>query len=282
MFTSSIPILVLLGLFSRAVIAVVAGENDYSCKSTTHPNPVVLIHGLFCDADYMDGIAAYLQAHEFCTYATTYGASPDFPAIGGLQAINESAPVLADFITSVQSKTGAAKVDLVGHSKGAFMTLYVPKFETSVTPIVDKVVSIAPPSYGTTISGLTTLISAFGADVQAEVNDAINEFGCVACTDVEPNGAAVTALDSGPIAESGIEYHIIASEHDEVVTPVWTAFVNETGVTNFYIQDRCPLDITGHLAEPFDSNVIEQVAFYLDPSLTPSAICSAGGAPLKE
>lgn len=267
-------------LCGQTVQALAIGENDYSCKASSHPNPVILIHGLFCNADYMDAIASNLQSQDFCTYATTYGANPNFPLIGGVMPVNESAVVLAEFITAVKTRTGASKVDLVGHSEGALMALYVPKFE-NVTSLVEKVVAVAPPSYGTTISGISNLIQAFGSQVSAQVEQVIDEFGCDACTDVLPNGTAVSLLDSGPIAQPGIEYHIIASRKDEVVTPVWNAFVNETGITNFYIQDRCPYDVTGHLAEPFDTNVIQQIAYYLDPNIVPSAICGIGGAPLK-
>ncbi|KAJ5765932.1 hypothetical protein N7520_005491 [Penicillium odoratum] len=267
-------------LCGQTVQALATGENNYSCKSSSHPNPVILIHGLFCNADYMDAIAVYLQSQDFCTYATTYGAYAELPLIGGLMPINESAVVLADFISAVKTKTGASKVDLVGHSEGALMTLYIPKFE-NVTSLVDKVVAVAPPSYGTTISGITNLIQAFGSGITTEVEQVIDEFGCDACTDVLPDGTAISLLDSGPIAQPGIEYHIIASRKDEVVTPVWNAFVNETGVTNLYIQDRCPYDVTGHLAEPFDTNVIQQIAYYLDPNIVPSTICDLGGLPLR-
>ena len=74
------------------------------------------------------------------------------------------------------AETGAAKVDLVGHSEGAFQSLYVP-----------KVAGYAP-----------------------------------------------------------------------------TAFVNEPGVTNYYVQDKCPFDPVGHTGITVDSGITSMILNGLD------------------
>jgi triacylglycerol esterase/lipase EstA (alpha/beta hydrolase family) len=128
-----------------------AGHNDYSCRSEKNPNPVVLLHGL--GATYYEDInilESFLQTQGFCTFSLTYGAYPGFPFVGGLRPIKESSVEIANFVKSVKQKTGAAKIDLVGHSEGAFQTLYVTKFG-GVKDIIQRVFSIAPPTHETKI-----------------------------------------------------------------------------------------------------------------------------------
>jgi pimeloyl-ACP methyl ester carboxylesterase len=230
-------------------------HNDFSCRSTTHPNPVVLFHGL--GATYYEDLnllESYLQTNDFCTFSITYGAYPEFPFVGGLQPIDESAAQLADFIQEVQTNTGASKVDLVGHSEGAFQSLYVPKFE-GVAGIVDKVFAIAPPTHGTSFANLYTLTYAGGNLTNALAQVILDTVGCDACTDLVDNGAAVQRLNDGPIAQAGVDYTILISRADELVTPPYKAFVNETGVRNIYVQDYCPDDPVGHIGEAYDQNV---------------------------
>lgn len=57
-----------------------ASHNNFSCKSTVHPNPVVLFHGL--GATYYEDLnvlQSYLQSINFCTFSITYGDYPGFP-----------------------------------------------------------------------------------------------------------------------------------------------------------------------------------------------------------
>ncbi|KKY19942.1 putative secreted lipase [Phaeomoniella chlamydospora] len=215
-------------------------HNDYSCRSTTHPNPVVILHGLgatyYEDLNYLE---AYLQTQDYCTFSLTYGAYDGFPFVGGLKPINESAAEIASFITDVYSQTGSEnKINIVGHSEGAFQSLYVPKFETGVSAIVDKIVAIAPPTHGTSFAGLYNLAYIFGNTSRELVGDALDALGCPACDDLGPDGTAVEKLNDGtPIVQDGNTVTILTSKYDELVTPTTTAFVYEDGVTNEYVQD---------------------------------------------
>ncbi len=253
------------------------GNNDPSCKpSAQHPYPVVFLHGLGANANEdLNYLQADVASQGYCTFSTTYGAWPEFPYVGGLQPIAESAVQIKNFIERVRSETGASKVDIVGHSEGGFQSLYVTKTQ-GISSQVDKAVAIAPPTHGTTFSGLYDLAYIFGQSERAAVGQAMYEFGCPACSDLGPGGAAVLTLDSGPITQPGVAYTIIISRYDEMVTPTTTAFVDEPGVTNEYVQDVCPLDPVGHIGEAYDLNVWHMVENALDPPDAKQFACSVG------
>ncbi|PYH42474.1 esterase/lipase family protein [Aspergillus saccharolyticus JOP 1030-1] len=261
-----------------ATPALAYSINDFACRSTTHPNPVVLLHGLgatwYEDLNYLQG---WLQAQGYCTYAQTYGAYAGFPFLGGLRSINESAPEIAAYIREVQAETGASKVDLVGHSEGAFQSLYVPKFEAGVSELVDKIVAIAPPTRGTTFIGLYNLAYLFGNASREAVGEVLDTLGCPACDELGPDGAAVERLNDGtPIVQDGNSLTVIASKSDEMVTPTTTAFVHEDGVTNEWVQDTCPLDPVGHIGEAYDLNVWNLVKNALDETPDRKFVCLLG------
>jgi hypothetical protein len=227
--------------------------NDFSCTSAH--NPVVTLHGL--GATYYEDInflGDWLKTQGFCVYRLTYGAYENFPVVGGFQPINESAVEVANFITQVHTATNK-KVDLVGHSEGAFMSLYVPKFE-GVGPIVQRIVPIAPPTHGTSFGGLITLAETLGSAVLDTVHTLLDTVGCDACNDLSDGGAAVARLNDGhPVAQPGNAVTIIISKYDELVTPTSTSVLDEPGVTNEYVQDTCGFDPVGHIGEAYDLNV---------------------------
>jgi pimeloyl-ACP methyl ester carboxylesterase len=268
---------VAVAAFAAPAAQAAGGNNDPSCKPTAaHPFPVVFLHGL--GATYYEDLN-FLQADiagiGYCTFSATYGAYPGFPYVGGLRPVADSAGEIKAFVEQVLSETGAAKVDIVGHSEGGFQSLYVTKTQ-GIASQVDKVVAIAPPTHGTTFAGLYNLAYLFGQAERAAVGQALSAFGCPACSDLGVGGSAVATLDNGPIAQSGVSYTIITSRYDELVTPTATAFVNEPGVKNEYVQDTCPFDPVGHIGEAYDLNVWHLVQNALDPSNAKPFICSAG------
>ncbi|KAK4982895.1 hypothetical protein LTR66_009047 [Elasticomyces elasticus] len=244
---------------------------------TTHPNPVVLLHGLGAnqneDLNYLE---TYLQSQSYCTFSLTYGAFPQYPEVGGLRFINESAPQVASFIQEVHTNTGATKIDVVGHSEGAFQSLYMPKFN-GISGIVDKIVAIAPPTHGTTFGGIYAPFYLLGNLTIGLADEILNTVGCPACGDLVTGGAAVQRLNDGaPIVQSGNTLTVIASKDDELVTPTTTAFVNEAGVSNMYVQETYPLDPVGHIGEAYDTNVWNLVVNALNTTPKRAFACSFG------
>ncbi|GES58261.1 secreted lipase [Aspergillus terreus] len=252
--------------------------NDFSCRSTTHPNPVILHHGLgatwYEDLNILQG---WLQSQGYCTFAQTYGEYPAFPLVGGLKPIAESSAQVAAYIREVAAKTGASKVDLVGHSEGAFQTLYAPKFEDGVAALVDKIVAVAPPTHGTTFGGLYKLAYLLGNTSRELVGTVLDTVGCAACDELGPGGEAVARLNDGePIVQAGNQVTVIASRLDEMVTPVETAFVHEDGVRNVWVQDVCPLDPVGHIGLAYDLNLWNLVKNALDGTPERKFVCVLG------
>jgi len=253
-------------------------HNDYSCRSTDHPNPVVLLHGL--GATYCEDInilELYLQTQGFCTFSLTYGDYPGFPLVGGLKPIKDSSQEIASFIKDVQKRTGASKIDLVGHSEGAFQVLYVTKFGKGIKEIVQRVFAIAPPAHGTTFLSLYNVTDIAPRLTRPLVDTILNTVGCAACADLLPQGNAVKRLNDGkPIAQPGVSYTILTSENDQLVVPTETSFVREAGVRNLYVQEFCPDDKVGHIGEAYDPNVMELVRNALRDDKAGPEVCVVG------
>lgn len=76
----------------------------------------------------------------------------------------------------------------------------------------------------------------------------------------------IATLDAGPIAQPGIQYTIIETKNEVVVTPVGSSFIAEAGVVNEYVQQFCPFDLVGHVNLPYDNVVIQLVKNVLAPS----------------
>ncbi|KAJ2978801.1 hypothetical protein NQ176_g3614 [Zarea fungicola] len=245
-------------------------KSDFTCRSDR--NPVVLVHGLLAANYELDGIAAFLREKGFCSYALTYGAYPGVPFIGGLKSVAESSKEIARFIKYVQMKTGADKIDLIGHSEGAMQVLYVPKFR-GVSPIIEHIVAIAPPTHGVPLYGLQYLVPDF---IWRSGMGVLQSLGCGACADMLRGGPAAKQLDDGtPIAQPGNKVTIIVSKFDQGVIPHAAAsFVNEEGVNNIYVQDYCSLDIVGHFNEPGDKNIMNLILNALEDQTGRKFPCS--------
>ena len=268
-------VLTAVALATGPASAATGGNNDFSCRpGAAHPDPVVFLHGL--GATYYEDLN-FLQSdvagQGYCTFSLTYGAYPGFPYVGGLRPIAGSAAEIAAFVDKVRSATGASKVDIVGHSEGGFQSLYVTKTQ-GLAAHIGTVVAIAPPTHGTTFGGLVNLAYLLGQ--RDLVGQALTAVGCGACNDLITGGPAVATLDAGPIAQAGVHYTIITSRADELVTPTATAFVDEPGVTNEYVQDFCPFDPVGHIGEAYDLNVWHLVENALDPAGAAPFPCLAG------
>ena len=257
------------------------GYDNPSCHpSAAHPSPVVLLHGLGGNGPGNVGpIALQLAAAGYCTFDLTYGEEAPGIPVGGLIDVNQSAQQIKDFIEQVRTETGAAKVDIVGHSEGGFQSLYIPK-ELGIAGQVDKVVALAPPTHGTSFAGLVSVANTL--QLRQLVDQVLQQFGCPACDQLITGGSGVTALDNGPIAQPGVSYTVIASRTDELVTPhqsgstAETAFIDEPGVTNEYVQDKCPFDLVGHIGLAYDLDVENMIANALDPAHAGPVICSFG------
>ncbi|MFF0268995.1 esterase/lipase family protein [Kribbella sp. NPDC004536] len=260
---------------TTANAATSSGFDDWTCKpSAAHPEPLVLLHGLGGNGPgNYSYLGPYLAAKGYCAFTLTYGqATPSIP-VGGTVSIARSAAEIEAFVERVRQTTGAAKVDIVGHSEGGFQSIYGPKVR-GYAGHVGRVVALAPPTHGTTFGGLVSVGDYLG--LGPLVDQVLQQFGCAACDELIVGGSAVAKLTAGPIAQPGVRYTVIASRFDTLVTPHETSFIREPGVTNEYVQDSCPLDPVGHVGLAFDPSVAQLVANALDPAHATPVICAFG------
>jgi triacylglycerol esterase/lipase EstA (alpha/beta hydrolase family) len=241
------------------------GANDWSCRpSAAHPYPVILVNGTFANMDDNWQAASPLLADNgYCVFAFNYGgASPD-DDIQGTGEIGASAAQLASFVSTVLSATGASKVDLVGHSQGGMMPRYYISFLGGAAK-VNTLVALAPSNYGTTLDGLTEFASLLG--ISSLVNEGLTAADCQACVEQEQGSEFLEHLNATPTVP-GVNYTVIESKDDEVVTPYTNAFLPAApNVTNITLQDQCPLDATDHLEIAADPVAMADMLNALDPS----------------
>lgn len=243
------------------------GTNDWTCKPTAaHPDPVVLVHGTFGNKSTNWQTFGPLLANEgYCVYALTYGTSPQAPpsfreAFGGLTEIESSAAELKDFVARVLASTGAAQVDLLGHSQGTLMPGYYAKFLGGAA-FIDDYVSLAPLWHGTNPAGLASL-SAQGRRYGFPTPQF--EFFPAGSQMMAGSEFIENLRSGGTPAVPGITYTNIVTRFDELVIPYTSGI--EPGMTNIVVQDACGLDLADHLAIAADPIAAQLVLNALDPA----------------
>ncbi len=232
------------------------GANRWSCKpSTSHPYPVVLVHGTLFDKTLTWNLMAPVLEHAgYCVFALDYGNR-------GTQEIAQSAAELKAFVERVLQATGAARVDLVGHSQGGMMPRYYIKFLGGAA-FVHDLIGLAPSNHGTT----NPLAAPLGQYAD-----------CVACTEQVAGSPFLTHLNAGDQTPAPVNYTVIETSHDEIVTPYQSAFLppEDGRVTNILLQHDCPADPSEHVTITDDPVAIQWVRNALasngpaDPSFKP-------------
>ncbi|MFF9769260.1 esterase/lipase family protein [Streptomyces sp. NPDC014636] len=247
------------------------GWNDYSCKpSAAHPRPVVLVHGTLGNSvDNWLGLAPYLTSRGYCVYSLDYGQLPGVPLFHGLGPIDKSAEQLSAFVDKVLAATGAAKADLVGHSQGGMMPRWYLKFLGGAGK-VNALVGIAPDNHGTDLDGLAHLLPYFpGAEDLLKATTP-------GLADQITGSAFLTELNAGGDTVPGVHYTVIATTHDEVVTPWRTQYLSGSDVHNVKLQDLCSVDLSEHVAIGLlDRIAFHEVANALDPARATATTCAS-------
>jgi triacylglycerol esterase/lipase EstA (alpha/beta hydrolase family) len=247
------------------------GANNWSCRPTAaHPYPVILVHGTLANMDdNWQAAAPLLSNHGYCVYAFNYGGASSTSPIQGTGEIAASAAQLATFVNTVLAATGAAKVDLVGHSQGGMMPRYYIDSLGGAGKVNDFV-AFAPSNYGTTLDGLTKLASLLG--VSSQINGTLSSV-CVACVEQEQGSPFLAALNATPTVP-GVRYTVVESVDDEVVTPYRNAFLPAaSNVTNITVQNQCALDGSDHLEIAADPVALADMLNALDPAAPVKVPC---------
>jgi triacylglycerol esterase/lipase EstA (alpha/beta hydrolase family) len=247
------------------------GANDWSCKPTVaHPQPVVLVHGTFADmSNSWQAISPLLKNNGYCVFALNYGSYNGSGAIGvyGVGEIRNSAGELSAFVDKVRAATGAAEVDIVGHSQGGMMPRYYLKFLGGAAK-VRALVGLSPSNHGTTVDGIGILARFFPGGSQ--FTGAL----CPACEEQIVGSAFLAELNSGGDTVPGVDYTVIQTRYDQVVTPYTSAFLSGPNVRNILLQNQCILDLGDHLSMPYDHIAAADVLTALDPAHPRSPLCT--------
>jgi len=261
-----------LGYAHASPTASPPGANDWSCKPTAlHPAPVILVHGTFGDmSDSWQALSPLLYDNGYCVFALNYGPYDGSGSVGvyATGKIEDSAAQLSSFADRVVAATGARKVDIVGHSQGGMMPRYYIKFLGGASK-VDTLVGLAPSNHGTTLNGLFTLASYFPGGSSLPGAD------CPACQEQEAGSSFITNLNAGGETTPGVNYTVIESDNDEVVTPYTSAFLAPApNVTNILLQSQCSVDQGEHLSMPYDHIADADVLTALDPAHPQHPACT--------
>jgi triacylglycerol esterase/lipase EstA (alpha/beta hydrolase family) len=246
------------------------GANNFACKpSAAHPRPVILVHGTFADmSDSWQALSPLLVNHGYCVFALNYGSYAGSGSLGiyGTGDIAASAAQLSSFVNEVLSATGASQVDIVGHSQGGMMPRYYLK-NLGGAAKVHTLVGLAPSNHGTTLLGLATLAGYLpGATAFLGIL-------CPACEQQTAGSSFITSLNSGGDTVAGVEYTVIESIYDEVVTPYTSAWLSGSKVKNVNLQQQCFLDLGEHLSMPYDHIADADVLTALDPAHPQKPAC---------
>jgi triacylglycerol lipase len=198
------------------------------------PDPVVIVNGTFGPKFFYEPLAKRLRDddHEAYIFELTNLGTSD---------IADTARDLAAFVDDVRARTGAAKVDLVGHSQGGLVARQYVKY-LGGDSTVDSLVSLGAPHYGTKVANIADFFG--GGDC----------LGIVACQQMAVGSDFVTALNEGDDTIGSVRYTNLYTSLDELVRPVENAALAD-GATNVRIQSQCPLRPVEHVGLALDGTV---------------------------
>lgn len=235
------------------------GLNRDDCRpSPRHPVPVIAVHGTGLNGgNSWATVGAALAAQGFCVWAPTVGAPapPGLPgspggapgSLGGLDSLTgATAPQLVAEIDRVRALTGAARVDLVGHSQGAVAAAYVAAVERPDAVRTVVTLGVDPARFG---EGPPEFVAAALGVLSAETSR----------RDVEAN-LAWRGADGIPYAR-GVRHVAIVSDADEMTGPVSAPEVPaDVRLEVLRLQDGCEADRSGHLTVLASPRAVDLVA----------------------
>jgi triacylglycerol esterase/lipase EstA (alpha/beta hydrolase family) len=247
------------------------GANDFSCRPTRrHPNPVVLVHGLAANQTVnWQTVSPFLANRGYCVFSLTYGTKDgvDPPGYqpGGLAPMQHSAKQLATLVDKVLGRTGAEKVDIVGHSEGSLMPSWYVRF-LGGAKFVDKYVAMTPLWEGTNAAGLATLDQIGTAFGVSDLYSGVIDGSCGSCRQFLQNSDFMKRLHSRGTLSRRVDYTTIVTKNDELVFPYTSGLLPKgRNVDNHIVQDECMKDQAEHLSVAADPIVTGLIANALDP-----------------
>ncbi|MFJ4651343.1 esterase/lipase family protein [Nocardia sp. NPDC088792] len=233
-----------------------------ACPAGTRGDaPVLLIHGTGATVEKSFGaVRQALLDDGRCVYGLDYDST---------RPLSDSVDYFAAAVDRITAVNDGAPVDVIGKSQGALIARAVSlKFTDRQENPVRSVIAVSGPQYGVTLAGMT--LGAAAAALPPDI-----PFPTPALRDMLAGSPYLTDLNSGPMTAPGVAYTMIASRDDEMVTPYTAAFIDAPNVTNILLQDGCPEDHSGHLAESTDPRSVDLVLHALDPQRHTRIRCTA-------
>ncbi|MEV4519583.1 alpha/beta fold hydrolase [Micromonospora tulbaghiae] len=194
-------------------------------------DPVIVVGGLSGISIAYEPIAARLRADG---YRVSIFQLPNL----GLGDIRESARALSSYVDRVRATTGAARVDLVGHSEGGLVSRWYVKYLGGAAT-VDQYVSLGSPQYGTYVANLVAVLGLGSCA------------GVIACQQMTIGSSFLADLNAGDDTPGPVRWATVRTWQDELVRPVDNAVLAD-GATNILVQAWCPLRVVGHLGLVLD------------------------------
>jgi triacylglycerol esterase/lipase EstA (alpha/beta hydrolase family) len=227
---------------SRALAASLrAVRATASPSGSASGDPVIVVNGLFGVGFAYELLVARLRADGYRVWDF------ELPTLG-TQDIRRSAQALDAFADGVRAQTGAAKVDLVGHSEGGLVSRAYVKYYGGAAE-VDSLVTLGTPNYGTVAANIVRVFT-LGTCV-----------GITACVQMTIGSSFLADLNAGDDSIGNVAYTNIATVMDELVQPYTNSFLNaaDGNITNRALQSQCFLRIVGHLGLIVDGAVYSGV-----------------------
>lgn len=197
-------------------------------------DPVIIVAGTFSPSFANEPLAARLRADGYQTFIF------ELPTLG-TQDINATSAALDAYADGVRAQTGAARVDLVGHSQGGLVARsYVKDFGGASE--VDSLITLGTPNTGTYVANLATFFG-FGDCLSV-----------VACEQMSIGSSYLNALNAGDDTVGAVRYTTFRTANDELVRPVSNATLGD-GAVNVRVQDRCWGRFVGHVGLILDGAV---------------------------
>lgn len=230
---------VVAALAAAAVLLGTVVVSTAGPAAAAPPDPVIIVAGTFSPAFANEPLAARMRAEGYRVWIF------ELPGLG-TGDIRASARALDAFADGVRAQTGAARVDLVGHSQGGLVGRAYVKYEGGDAE-VDSLISLGTPHYGTSLANIARFFS-LGTCI-----------GVTSCHQMATGSSFLADLNAGDDTVGPVRYTNLYTAYDEVVFPVANATMQD-GATNVRIQSQCWLRVVGHLGLITDGTVYSGVS----------------------
>jgi len=215
-------------LIATALVAAAATVSVAPAVAGTYSQtkyPIVLAHGMFGFKSLLGGAVDYW--YQIPSDLRNEGAKVYVTQVAALESSEVRGEQLLQQVRDILAISGAAKVNLMGHSHGGHSIRYVasaiPTRVASVTgigspvkgsPVADLVVStgpLSPVAYGAlnALAGIIELFNGAGSFNQSAKNSiaSLSTAGSAAFNSRHPAGVPTTACGQGASVVNGIRYY---------------------------------------------------------------------------